>query len=71
MPDMHFVDSTNVEAIGYDGAARELHVRFLSGTTYVYRDVDRWTFEELMSASSKGSFINRVLKQGGYSYYQA
>ena len=40
MPEMHYVDSSNVEAIGYDPATQELHVRFLkSGETYVYYNV--------------------------------
>ena len=39
MPEMHYVDSTSVEAIGYDGNKLELHVRFLSGSSYVYFDV--------------------------------
>ncbi len=70
MPDMEYVASTNVEAVGYDAAARELHVRFLSGETYVYRDVDEYIFHDLLNAPSKGSYINRTLKGGGYTYYK-
>jgi hypothetical protein len=41
MPEMIFVDSSNVEAIGYDTQSQELHVRFLkSGETYVYYAVE-------------------------------
>jgi len=41
MPEMHFVDSSNVEAIGYDPDAQELHVRFVrSGETYIYYSVE-------------------------------
>ena len=36
MPEMIYVDSSNIEAIGYDDDAQELHVRFLSGTSYIY-----------------------------------
>ena len=68
MTDMQFVDSSNIEAIGYDPEARELHVRFLkSGDTYVYSDVDLAVFDELMQAESKGSYLNRRIK-GNYQY---
>lgn len=58
MPEMIFVDSTNVEAVGYDGDSQELHVRFLkSGQTYVYYAVEEWLFQELMQSDSKGRFV--------------
>ena len=67
VPDMQYVDSSNIEAIGYDGASRELHVRFLNGATYVYSDVEDGVFEELLQAPSKGSYLNRNIK-GRYQY---
>jgi len=64
MPEMHFVDSSNVEAIGYDAATQELHVRFLkSGETYVYYGVEVWVFQELMQADSKGTYLNTNIKR--------
>jgi hypothetical protein len=58
MPEMIFVDSSNIEAIGYDAANRELHVRFVnSGETYVYSDVEEWEFEEFQRADSKGTYL--------------
>lgn len=63
MPDMTFVDSTNIEAIGYDSDSMELHIRFLNtGATYIYSNVPEAVFEELMSADSKGSYFNRNIK---------
>ena len=67
MPDMTFVDSSNVEAIGYDDNSQELHVQFLSGGCYIYFDVPRDVFDYLLNAPSKGSFLNREIK-GVYSY---
>lgn len=67
MPDMVYVDSSNIEAIGYDDVAQELHVQFLSGGYYVYRNVPRQIFDGLMSAASKGSFLNREVK-GVYQF---
>lgn len=70
MPRMHRVDSTSVEAIGYDRRTRELYVRFLeSGQTYVYRGVEDEVFEKFLRAGSKGNYFNREIK-GAYSYYQ-
>jgi hypothetical protein len=63
MPEMEFVVSENVEAIGYDVENRELHVRFLrSGVTYVYSIVDEYIFQELRMAESKGAYINQRIR---------
>ena len=67
MPEMIFVDSSNIEAIGYDEDNQELHVQFLSGACYMYIGVPRDVFDNLMYAPSKGSFLNREIK-GIYSY---
>ncbi|MCY4149582.1 MAG: KTSC domain-containing protein [Gammaproteobacteria bacterium] len=64
MPDMQFVDSSNIESIGYDSENQELHVRFLqSGETYVYYDVDERVFEEFLQADSKGVYLNTNIKK--------
>lgn len=63
MPDMQYVDSSNIEAIGYDITSQELHVRFLkSGETYVYYAVEDWIFIELMQSDSKGKYLNANIK---------
>ena len=67
MPEMIYVDSSNIEAIGYDEDAQELHVRFLSGGYYIYHAVPRQIFDDLMGAPSKGSFLNRAIK-GVYQF---
>jgi hypothetical protein len=68
MPEMHYVDSSCIEAVGYDPATQELHVRFLnSGETYVYYNVDEWVFSEMMQADSKGTYLNADIK-GRYDY---
>lgn len=63
MPEMHYIDSSNIEAVGYDSDSQELHVRFLqSGETYVYYNVDEWVFQDLMRADSKGAYLNTNIK---------
>jgi hypothetical protein len=66
-PEMQMVDSSNVEAIGYDTDNAAIYVRFLSGDTYIYSGVDQGTFEELLNADSVGSYLNRVIKPN-YEY---
>lgn len=67
MPDMTYVDSSNIEQIGYDSDNMELHVLFKNAALYVYTDVPVQIFEELLVAPSKGSFLNREVK-GVYNY---
>lgn len=61
-PDMEWVDSSNIEQIGYDENDRELWVRFKSGDTYVYSEVPPATYDDIMRADSKGSYLNREIK---------
>jgi hypothetical protein len=67
MVEMQYVESSNIEAVGYDEKAKELHVLFRSGATYVYHAVPSELHQELMSAPSKGSFLNRAIK-GAYTF---
>ncbi len=59
MPDMIYVDSSNIEAVGYDGDSQELHIRYVGGACYVYHDVPRQVFDNLMNAPSKGHPLTR------------
>lgn len=63
------VVSSNVGEVGYDADAQALHVRYLNHRTYVYSDVPEAIFQELLSAPSKGSFLNRMVK-GVYAYHE-
>lgn len=62
MPDMQYVNSSNIDQVGYEEDQRELHVVFKSGSHYVYYDVPAETFQQLVDAPSLGSFLNRELK---------
>jgi hypothetical protein len=62
-----YVDSSNIEAIGYDPDTQDLHVWFLSAGYYVYSGVPQETFDALLYAPSKGSFLNREIKPN-YQY---
>ena len=67
MPEMHYVDSSNVEAIGYDPDTQELYVQFIKSGGYVYLDVEEWVFDEFLQAESKGQYLNQNIK-GVYNY---
>ena len=57
MPEMHYVDSSTVEAIGYDPDTRELHVHFTRSGNYIYFEVEEWVFNEFLQAESKGQYL--------------
>jgi hypothetical protein len=67
MPDMVYVDSSNLDQVGYDDSQMELHVIFKDGAHYVYDGVPQQIYDGLLIASSKGSFLNREVKNT-YSY---
>ncbi len=67
MPKIHDVDSSNVEAIGYDQDRQELHVRFLQSGTYVYFGVGEALFHAFLRSASKGRFLDEQVK-GQYPF---
>lgn len=59
---MQPVESSSVDAVGFDPARNELTVRFVSGDSYVYGMVPRSVFEALLEAESIGRFVNLRIK---------
>lgn len=62
VPEMKQVSSSNIDSIGYDGQNQEVYVRFLNGGLYVYKGVPEHEFQNLLEASSLGSYLNRNYK---------
>lgn len=56
------VQSSNIAAIGYDSATETLEVEFIHSGIYEYRNVPDMIYDELMNASSHGSYLNREIK---------
>ncbi len=56
------VASSNVRSIGYDTRTQTLEVEFHSGWVYQYYGVPKHLHQEIMSASSKGQFLNQYIK---------
>ena len=60
--EMFPVSSSNVLDVGYDRQNETVLVRFLNNTVYAYKGVNEIVFEELKTASSVGSYLNRNFK---------
>ena len=56
------VSSSNIRAIGYDSESNMLEIEFRSGGVYQYFGVPEPIYNELMHASSHGSYFHRYVK---------
>ena len=59
---LQHVESSVFSQAGYDPQARTLTVRFKSGKTFRYRDVQLERGEAFMGAASKGSYFASQIK---------
>jgi hypothetical protein len=63
VPSLVSVESSNVEAVGYDPKKRYLYIKFLPseesyrGSVYRYSNVKEQIFNRLLSSASKGMFV--------------
>ena len=62
MPEMHPVSSSNIAAVGYDAANKWAYVQFLDSSVYAYKGVPQHEFDNLQTAASVGSYLNRNFK---------
>ena len=61
------VASSMISAVEYDDEESVLRVRFQTGATYEYSDVEREVYEGLMTANSKGSYFYSAIRDS-YPY---
>lgn len=61
------VGSSNITSIGYDEATETLEVEFLSGAVYQYYNVGSDLYQSMLTAPSKGSFLNTYIRNA-YAY---
>lgn len=61
------VESSWVDAVGYDRSKRALYVRFRSGVVCRYLGVEPSVYEEMMDAPSKGKFVHARIKGWNYT----
>tara|TARA_Y100000034_G_C6852753_1_gene387052 strand:+ start:987 stop:1220 length:234 start_codon:yes stop_codon:yes gene_type:complete len=62
------VDSSMIEAIGYDAETSTLLVDFVKGGTYSYADVPESVYADLISAESVGKAFHATVKHAGFTF---
>jgi hypothetical protein len=65
--EVFYVNSSNVDAVWYENETQILFVKFLSGATYAYYDVELNTATAMILTSSQGKFVWQALR-GKYRY---
>jgi len=61
-PEMKPVTSSQIESVGYDADAKELHVRFHRGGHYAYPETPPEDHAALIGAKSVGSHFIKNIK---------
>lgn len=56
------VRSSAIRAVGYDHSIRRMRITFEQGHTYDFCEVPPDVHQALMSASSKGTYYNKHIK---------
>lgn len=56
------VDSSNLVSVGYDSDSLTLEIEFKGDRVYQYFDVPETLYQELMQASSKGTFFSENVR---------
>lgn len=68
------VKSSQIHSIGYDEQTQTLEVAFKvkadprTVRVYQYRNVPVDVYQNFMAADSKGSYLHKVIKRGGFEY---
>ena len=65
--EMQPVQSSSIEAIGYDASTRILRIRFTSQAEYQYYEVPQQVWKTLMYTASKGTYLQMCIR-GQYAY---
>lgn len=61
------VQSSNVQAAGYDPISQTMAVQFKGGATYHYAGVPPQLGAELGTVASVGSFVSQRIVKGGFA----
>lgn len=62
-----YVTSSNIQGVAYDRDTQTLYIQFKNGSEYSYANVPNDEYEELIEASSVGSYFNDNIK-GQYAF---
>jgi hypothetical protein len=55
--------SSVVASMKYDAAHSTLRITYISGNIYDYKNVPPEVYEQMKSAGSKGTFLNKTIKK--------
>lgn len=64
------VESSSLASIGYSPEHHTLEIEFRNGHVYRYFAVPKATYDELIAAESKGTFLNRHIRRA-YPFQRA
>lgn len=56
------VESSNIEALGYQAPTQTMTVKFKTGAVYHYQNVLPDTYQAILTAESVGSAFNKLVK---------
>ena len=56
------VNSSAISAVGYDKNTQQMQIRFVQGHTYTFCRVPQKIFDDLLSATSKGTYYDRHIR---------
>jgi KTSC domain len=62
------VNSSSLEAVGYDPATATLGIRFHNGREYQFRSVTQEEHGRLLAANSLGQYFAHQIRNAGYDY---
>jgi len=57
------VTSSNIQSVGYDASTKRLEVEFAGGAVYSYEDVTPEQHNDMMIASSVGSYFAKNIRK--------
>jgi hypothetical protein len=58
----HPISSRNLQSVGYDPTSRTLEVEFKNNSIYQYTGVPTAIYQELMAASSHGTYFAQHIR---------
>lgn len=56
------VSSSSIARVGHDADTHQLHVQFIGGGQYIFHDVPRSHFDDLLAAPSVGKHFQQQIK---------
>lgn len=56
------VNSSSINSVAYDRAARAVEIEFIGGAVFRYTPVPAYIYRELLDAPSKGDYVKSVIQ---------